>query len=737
MPDPWLCWSIMTDVPATLEKLCQLRGIERSFTDFRGETRSVSEDGLRRLLAAFGHAVEDESQLEREAEQLEALEWLRVLPPVVLLRPGDHVPLAMPLPLLPRIRWRVEAENGDSIVGQAEPSQLPVLEQRTAPAQDALRLALGLPALPRGYHRLTVEDDAGMPLATTTLLVPTERCFEPEALRKGHRLWGWAIQLYALRSDRNWGIGDFSDLAGYAAAAAKLGADVIGLNPLHALFPSDPEHCGPYSPSSRNFLNVLYIDPEAIPEFATSVEARRLVATPAFRQRLAQLRDSPCVDYKGVAGCKLQVLRLIHADFESQARPERRLEFRQFVKNHGQVLEMFARFHAIQEHLLATGVIGGWASWPTAYRRPDSPGVLALLAASPGSVDFHRWLQWIAAAQLEAAERSARQAGMALGIYRDLAVGVNDSGAETWAERSLYALEASIGAPPDALALQGQDWGIPPMRADVLREQAYAPFVRLLRANMGAGGALRIDHVMALMRLWWVPRGRPSAEGSYVHYRLDELLAILALESNRRRCLVIGEDLGTVPAEIRHAMDEYGIYRYRVLMFEQREDGAYRRPADFPQGALVTATTHDLPTLASFWSGSDIELRERLALYPDAGMAEAARAARARDRTALLHALEAEGLAPDGPRGADPAHRLMTPALAEAIQQYLARSRCAVMVLQPEDWLGMEDPVNVPGTHLKYPNWARKHRAEWPKYMNDESLQAFAARLGAERRRQQ
>lgn len=726
----------MTELPAALEKLRRLRGIERSFTDFRGDTRSVSEDSLRRLLAALGHSVEDERQLEREAERLEALEWLRMLPPVVLLRPADRVPLAMQLPLLPQIRWRVVLESGDTFVGQVEPSQLPVLGRRTASVQDALRLALELPVLPPGYHRLTVEDAAGMPLATTTLLVPPERCFEPESLRKGHRLWGWAIQLYALRSDRNWGIGDFSDLAGYATAAAKLGADVIGLNPLHALFPSDPERCSPYSPSSRNFLNALYIDPEAIPEFATSREARRLVATPGFRRRLAQLRDSPCVDYRGVAACKLEALRIIHADFESQARPERRRKFQQFVNSHGQALEMFACFHAIQEQLLATGVTGGWASWPTAYCCPDSPGVQALLANSPGSVAFHRWLQWIAATQLEAAETSARQAGMVLGIYRDLAVGVNDSGAETWAEQSLYALEASIGAPPDALALQGQDWGIPPMRADVLREQAYAAFVRLLRANMGAGGALRIDHVMALMRLWWVPRGRPSAEGTYVHYRLDELLAIVALESHRRACLVIGEDLGTVPAEIRQAMDAYGIYRYRVLLFEQEEGGAFRRPADFPQAALVTATTHDLPTLASFWSGSDIDLRERLSLYPETGMAEAARTARARDRAALLHALDAEGLVPDGMRSADQLQCPMTPALAEAIQLYLARSRCALMVLQPEDWLGMEDPVNVPGTHRQYPNWARKHRAEWPKYMHDEGLQAFAARLGAERRRE-
>jgi 4-alpha-glucanotransferase len=722
--------------PAPPERLRRLRGIERSFTDFRGEIRSVSEDSLRRLLAAFGHAVEDERQLERDAEQLESHDWLRILPPVVLLRPGDRVPLAMQLPLPPQIHWRVEIEDGDSIIGQAEPPRLPVLEHRTGPGQEALRIALDLPALPQGYHRLMVENPAGNPLARTTLLVPPERCFEPEALRAGRRLWGWAIQLYALRSDRNWGIGDFSDLAAYATAAAKLGADVIGLNPLHALFPSDPDHCGPYSPSSRNFLNVLYIDPEAIPEFANSIEARRLVAAPAFRQRLAQLRDSPCVDYQGVASCKLEVLRHIHADFESQARPDRRREFLTFVKNSGQALEMFALFHATQEYLLGTGVVGGWASWPPAYQYPDSPGVKALLATSPGSVDFHRWLQWIAASQLEAAEQSARQAGMALGIYRDLAVGVNDSGAETWAERSLYALQASIGAPPDALALQGQDWGIPPMRADVLREQAYAPFVRLLRANMGTGGALRIDHAMALMRLWWVPRGRPSAEGGYVHYPLDELLAIVALESHRQCCLVIGEDLGTVPAEIRRAMDEYGIYRYRVLLFEQEEDGAFRRPADFPQAALVTATTHDLPTLASFWSGSDIDLRERLALYPEAGMAGAARAARARDRAALLHALEAEGLAPDWSCGKDLLQGPMTTTLAEAIQLYLARSRCAVMVLQPEDWLGMEEPVNVPGTHFQYPNWARKHHAEWPSYMNDDRLQAFAARLAAERRRE-
>jgi 4-alpha-glucanotransferase len=271
------------------------------------------------------------------------------------------------------------------------------------------------------------------------------------------------------------------------------------------------------------------------------------------------------------------------------------------------------------------------------------------------------------------------------------------------------------------------------MLPEALRELGYEPFIRLLRANMSQGGALRIDHVMCLLRLWWVPRGRPSAEGSYVYYPLDELMAIVALESQRNRCLVIGEDLGTVPPAIRRAMPEHGVYSYRVLFFEKEGD-RLRSPAEYPAEALVTVTTHDLPPLASFWEGSDIDLREQLGLYPEHGMAEVARVERARDREALLAALAAEDLLPEGLDAGDPAPDHMDETLARGIQLFLARSPAAVMVVQPEDWLLMKAPVNVPGTHEEYPNWARKLEEDWPRMLARASVRELGDALARARR---
>lgn len=712
----------MADPAATLERLRQLRGIARSFTDFRGQERALSDDALRRLLAAFGHTVDDHAELQREADALEEREWLHVLGPVVVLRCGQSVPVTLLEPLEAVFRWRVETEQGGTHSGKADPAALPMLARRDIRELRYLRLALTLPALPPGYHRLQLSLEDGTALASTCLIVAPPRCFEPQALRHGSRMWGPAIHLYALRSARNWGVGDFTDLCGFAEAAARLGADVVGLNPLHALFPAEPDVCGPYSPSSRYFLNVIYIDPEAVPEFAVGVGARRLVTTPAFQARLAQLRAAPFVDYRGVMTCKLEVLRTMYEEFTVHSTASRRAAFSQYLQQGGEALGHYALFHALHAHFAAAGAVGGWPAWPEAYQHPRSAAVQAFRTAEAAEIEFHCWLQWIAGAQLKEADRCARRSGLRLGLYHDLAVGPNSGGAETWAAHGMYADDATIGAPPDPLALQGQEWGIPPCRPDVLRAQAYEPFVRLLRANMVRDGALRIDHVMMLFRLWWVPRGCPSAQGGYVHYRLDELMAIVALESQRQRCLVIGEDLGTVPPEVRVAMSEYGLYSYRVLLFERDAAGRFHRPADYPRQALAAVNTHDLPPLASFWTGSDIDLRERLGLYPEPGQADLERARRAVTRTALLEALAEERLVPRD----SPVPELTTQALAGAVQCYLARAASAVLTLQPEDWLGVDTPVNVPGTHEAYPNWARKLPVDWQEFMAEASVRALA-----------
>jgi len=732
---PWHCWWIVTESAAPLERLRRVRGIAPGFIDYRGREHALSAEALRALLAAMGHREEDERALERAAERLELRDWQRVLPPVVVLRERGRVPFTVLAPLLPRVCWEIRSEQGECLRGEADPATLPVLAERGIGELWHVRLGLELPELEPGYHDLQLEKADGAVLGHTRLVVAPSRCFEPEFIRRGERSWGPAIQLYTLRSARNWGIGDFTDLAGFAEGSAVLGADFVGLNPLHALFPADPALCGPYSPSSRHFLNILYIDPEAVEDFASCVEAQRLLATPEFQARLESLRDSAEVDYPGVTACKLEVLRLLHHSFTRRAAAQRRAAFETFRAEQGEALERFAGFHALQAHFAAAGTLGGWTRWPEPYRAPGGAAALSVLDVETELVEFHCWLQWIARQQLDRVERRARRAGLRLGLYRDLAVGPHAGGAETWGEEGLYALDASVGAPPDALAPQGQDWGLPPMDPDALAERAYEPFITLLRSNMSRHGALRIDHVMALFRQWWVPRGRASSGGGYVHYPLEDLAAILALESHRQQCLVIGEDLGTVPPEVRRAMSDFRIYSYRVLWFERDGAGRFLPPGAYPEASLATVSTHDLPPLAGYLRGTDLELRARLAdAGADAAVATQAGAERAETQKMLLETLTEASLWPvEGGAPAREAAGRGPATLAEATQLYLARAKAALLTLQPEDWLGMEMPVNMPGTHAEYPNWRRKLIMDWPELLASPGVRRLSALVNTAR----
>jgi 4-alpha-glucanotransferase len=434
------------------------------------------------------------------------------------------------------------------------------------------------------------------------------------------------------------------------------------------------------------------------------------VAAPGFQSELERLRATPNVDYPGVASAKMPVLRTLFGHFrrEHLARDSQRgALFKAYVAGRGESLRLQALHDAIDENLRAPGGdrYWGWPVWPEDLRHPAHAGVRAFETVHSETVEYYAWLQWVADEQLGAVQRLARELGMSVGLYGDYAVGVNPSGAETWSDQALYRKGAGVGAPPDALALKGQDWGIPPQDPNVLAAERYLPFRDLVAASMRHFGALRLDHVMALFRQWWVPVGLGATEGGYVHYPLDDLMSVLALESERRACLVVGEDLGTVPPEMSHAMGDRAVYSYRVLLFEKRPDGSFMAPGEYPRRAIATVTTHDLPTLCGYWSGGDIDLRQRLALYPNEETRQHVADERVRDRHALLAALEANGLKPDAVTAAVDGYN---EALSHAIHVFLARTASALVVLQAEDLIGMPDPVNVPGTNEEHANWQRK-----------------------------
>ncbi|TMG81787.1 MAG: 4-alpha-glucanotransferase, partial [Betaproteobacteria bacterium] len=467
------------------------------------------------------------------------------------------------------------------------------------------------------------------------------RCYEPEPLAQGARVWGFTVQLYGLRSKRNWGIGDFGDLATLVELGAARGAGVIGVNPLHATQRS------PYSPSSRLALNFLYLDVEALPEYARSSGAQRLVRTKAFQRKLGELRRAPLVDYAGVSLLKLHALRLVFRD----------------TKPATGAPSTFAIFEALREKYG-----GGWDRWPREYRDPQSRAVKRFARANAGRVAFHEWLQRAARAQLDAVQRRTHELGMPIGLYVDLALGADRGGAEVWADQEAYALEATCGAPPDEFNPKGQDWGLPPYSPRALQASGYRAFRELLRANMPEGGALRMDHVMALSRLWWIPRGAGPDRGGYVHYPVDDLLAVLAEESRARRALVIGEDLGTVSAELRAKLQQTGLLSYRPLFFEKTPEGELAPPQAYPRDALVCVSTHDLPTWRGYWAEHDLDWRDRVGLTVDKAKERALRRA---ELAKLERALAREGLE----RSALSAH------------QYIARTPCKLALVQPEDML--------------------------------------------------
>jgi 4-alpha-glucanotransferase len=720
---------------ALIDRLARLRGIGDAYHDYRGDLQHFSVATKASILRAMGCAVDDAAALKAEAEQLEAARFHRFMPAVVVSRSGE---VRFEINIAARdfgaaLLWSLELEDGTRREGRLSTADCPEVWRGEVGGSWITRRRFELPLkVAAGYHELELKVAGGVS-ERGRIIAAAPHCYEPPAIESGAKLWGMAVQLYTLRSEHNWGIGDFVDLTVLIRWLAPQGAGFVGLNPLHALAPADPARCSPYSASSRHFLNVLYIAVPAVPEFAACIAAQRRLADPQFAAQLTQLREREHVDYPGVAALKFEILELLHRDFRerhlAQGSP-RGNAFRAFLAAGGVSLEMHARFDAIDRHFCARGGHSGWTNWPAEFRDVHGEAATRFAREHPAEVEYYAYLQWLAHEQLAAAQALTRELGMPIGLYGDYAVGANPSGSETWVDQDSYRMNAEIGAPPDMLALKGQGWGIPPQDPSVMQRQKLQGFVRLIRNNMRYYGALRLDHVMSLFRLWWVAAGGSPTDGAYVHYPLHELLTVIALESERNRCLVVGEDLGVVPDEMRQAMPEFGLYHYKVLLFEKL-DGRFRRPEEFIARALATVTTHDMPTLRAYWEGRDIDLRRGLALYPSAEVEADVRRERDYDRDTLLAALREQQLAPTHPNsGFESFH----PDLAQALHLYLARSNTVLVAVQIEDLLGMTDPVNVPGTDHEYPNWQRKLSQDVEQMPQRGDFAAYLSAIDAARR---
>jgi 4-alpha-glucanotransferase len=613
-----------------LRRIAEARGIATRFTDAASRTYEVAEATLEAVLDAMGLPPEQAA-------------W----PPVVVTRSGRLSSWAPP--------------DGEPVTLVLEGG-----EERAAPA--------GLPDdLPLGWHRLEGRTGA------TTLVVAPARSHLPATLAGGGRAWGWAAQLYAVRSHRSWGMGDLGDLAGLLAATAPLGAGFALLNPLHAALPGEPS---PYNPSSRVFRNPLYLRVEDVPELAVlDPEARARVEALAAAGR--DLLDHDRIDREGVYRLKDTALRLAYAATDRvPGRADGLAAYRAATPN----LERFATFCALQ-HLHGND----WRDWPAAYRHPGRPEVAEASAGHHQEVGYHAWLQWLLDQQLAA----VRPADGQLGVVNDLAIGFAPNGFDAWTFQDELAAGMSVGAPPDPLGPHGQDWGLPPFVPDRLAAGGYAPFAQTIRAGMAHAAGLRIDHVMGLFRLFWIPAGAEPAQGTYVRYPADDLLGVLALESHRAVALVVGEDLGTVEPGVRERLADEGVLSYRLAWFEHGPDGGRRRAADYPRLALAATTTHDLPTVAGFFTGSDLEHLCDIGVATPGGQEQADQEAQ---RASLCRLLEDEGLLVPGERSVE--------AILAALYGFLTRTPAMLVAATLEDAVEAPDRPNVPGTIDQRPNWS-------------------------------
>ncbi|MFB8130621.1 4-alpha-glucanotransferase [Streptomyces mirabilis] len=651
------------DPHAPLARLAALHGVATSYSPSPDRTVAATDTAVVAALAALGVDASTPDAVRAALAAREAETRERLLPPTVVCWGGSPPAALAGLPTGTRLR--ITTEQG---------------ETRAAAEQ-----------LPPGVHTLHATAPDGRTAEAHLVAAPARLPAPPG------RTYGLLVQLYSLLSRRSWGMGDLGDLAELTAWAGRaLGAGFVQVNPLHAAVPGTPTDPSPYRPSSRRFPDPVHLRVEDIPEFAHVDDPGRVgtLLERAERLRESVLHKGALIDRDAVWELKREALELVH---EVPLGPGRRAAYVDFLAEEGEALEDHATWCALAE---AYGP--EWQRWPVGLRDPRSPATARARGELMDRVDFHSRLAWLTDAQLATAQRSARDAGMAVGLVHDLAVGVHPGGADAWAQQEYFAAGMSVGAPPDAFNARGQDWGLPPWRPDRLAASGYAPYRRLLRALLRHAGALRIDHVMGLFRLWWVPQGQPPTEGTYVRYDAEAMLAILTLEASRAGALVIGEDLGTVEPGVRETLHERGVLGTSVLWFERDWDGDGKPlpPERWRPDCLATATTHDLPPTASRLTGDHVELRDRLGLLT--GSLEDERTSATADTGEWLALLARLGLL----HGAgDAGSAVSEEAEIQAVHRFLLRTPARMIGVWLPDTVGDRRPQNLPGTWDQYPNW--------------------------------
>ena len=686
----------------TVRDLASRAGIAVEWRDNAGRVQVVAPDVLQKILEALGLPCSTRGDLQASRKQLLRRTSIATLPPLITATVGRPTRL-------------------DVGTGELQPARV-ILESgdRQDITLTPVRGKLRLPAIGEtGYHRLLVDN------REIVLAVAPSRCYTIEDAVPDARLWGLAAQVYALRTKGDGGIGDAAGIAALATVAAERGADALALSPLHALFTAEPARFGPYSPSTRLFLNPLHAAASMV--FGADQIAEAFAGTD-LRDRFARFERMRLIDWPQAADAKLDLFRRLFELFTNGDDTALQANFAQFRADGGDPLAQHAVFEALHAAQSAAGA-SDWRQWPLDLRDPSSAAVAVFAASHEPDVRFHCFLQWLADRSLGIAQERARQAGMRIGLIADLAVGMDPSGSHAWSRQGDVMGGLAIGAPPDMFNPRGQDWGLTGFSPRALVNGGFKPFLDTVRKALRCAGGIRIDHAMGMTRLWLIPEGAEPSSGAYLAYPLTDVLRLLALESQRHQAVVIGEDLGTVPDGFREILENAGLHGMRVLWFERTERG-FAAPGAWDRSAVAMTSTHDLPTVAGWWHSTDIATRAKCDCL-GVGVQEAdVTNEREADRRSLWRALVDAGVAEEPPPSPE-----TTQPFVDAAVTFVANTGSPLFLLPAEDVLGVEEQPNLPGTINEYPNWRRRLSREAHALLDEPHVAVRVARLAKKRPR--
>lgn len=724
-----------------LNRLFYWHGIAEDYFNYKGDLVKVPLDNRITLLRTMGVNVDSGPALVKAAFSVDVAPWLRWLPRLTT-HPQTEAPAFYihlnPQELKLEYQWRLLVDEKVISEGSFKPLEQEEIGdyQFQNTRYSRRKVVLNELKLAPGYYRLEVSSSKKKEQSCIAIIPAVS--WQPDWVAERDKLWGVIVQLYTLRSDKDWGMGDFGDLKQLITCAANFGIDVIGLNPLHTLLPNLEENCSPYSPSDRRFLNPLYIDIENESDFIDSDIAKKVKQNVAIDTEIKRLRDASHVDYSGVKNIKYAVFQCMYAHFQNnvyEKENSRSVAFKQFIEKGGEALQALGLYEAMHNRwknakYIIDPVDSVW--FEDDAEESSRANFASLIVEHKESIEFHIYLQWLCELQLQSCQELALASGMKLGLVRDLAVGANGSGCEVLSNSRLFCLGASVGAPPDPFSDLGQNWGIPPMDPAELRQSGYKHYIDLLRSNMTSCGALRIDHAMSLLRLWWCPPQKTADFGAYVYYPFEDLLGLLKLESHLNQCVIIGEDLGVVPPEFRENMSKAKIFANKVFYFEKEHFHFFKAPQVYEEHALAMVNNHDVPTLKSWWDGTDLKLRDKLQLFEEGVDYAQMCVQRSEEKQQACNLLQAQGLYPDSWRG----RKLNDEADEDIIYALLklnSRVNSQIFVIQLEDLLLMDSPTNVPGTFKEYPNWQRKISSSIENIFSNSRVQAVLKELQQER----